>query len=81
MHVSAPLEVLGLGIWAILYQGDQAESPKPGDTWKTIRFNFGAKPVGSPNAEVDAFNGVPVGNGHLTGKNAAPATKPAEAVS
>ena len=54
---------------------------KPGDTWKTIKFNFGAKPVGNPNAEVEAFNGVTAGDGHLTGKNAAPAPKPAEAVS
>ncbi|EDY15788.1 hopanoid biosynthesis associated radical SAM protein HpnH [Chthoniobacter flavus Ellin428] len=54
---------------------------KPGDTWKTIKFNFGAKPVGSPNAEIEAFNGVTAGDGHLTGKNATPAHKPAEAVS
>lgn len=54
---------------------------KPGDMWKTIKFNFGAKPVGSPNAEVDAFNGVTAGDGHLTGKNATPAPKPAEAMS
>jgi hypothetical protein len=41
---------------------------KPGDTWKTIKFNFGKRPVGTPNAEIDAFNGVSAGNGHLTGK-------------
>jgi hypothetical protein len=54
---------------------------KPGDTWKTIKFNFGKKPAGSPHSEVDAFDGVTAGNGHLTGKNAAPAAKPAEVVS
>jgi MoaA/NifB/PqqE/SkfB family radical SAM enzyme len=40
---------------------------KPGDLWKTIKFNFGTKPKGTPEAEVDAFNGVSAGNGHLTG--------------
>jgi MoaA/NifB/PqqE/SkfB family radical SAM enzyme len=44
---------------------------QPGDTWKTIKFNFGAKPqpTGRGN-EIVAFNGVTVGNGHLTGKRA-----------
>jgi MoaA/NifB/PqqE/SkfB family radical SAM enzyme len=40
-----------------------------GDTWKLIRYNFGAKP--QPIAEgskVDAYNGVTTGRGHLTGK-------------
>jgi MoaA/NifB/PqqE/SkfB family radical SAM enzyme len=48
--------------------GLQAER---GDTWKTIRFNFGAKPqpTGCGN-EITAFNGVTSGNGHLTGKQA-----------
>jgi MoaA/NifB/PqqE/SkfB family radical SAM enzyme len=41
---------------------------KPGDTWKNIKFNFGARPLGTPNAEVAAFNGVSAGNGHSTGK-------------
>ena len=42
---------------------------KPGDTWKNITFNFGAKPVGHGEGRlVDAFNGVSAGNGHLTGK-------------
>jgi hypothetical protein len=41
---------------------------KPGDMWKTIKFNFGTKPKGTPDAEVDAFNGVSAGHGHLTGK-------------
>src|SRR5205085_1595860 len=42
-----------------------------GDTWKNIRFNFGAKPkpTGRGN-EITAFNGVTSGNGHLTGKRA-----------
>jgi MoaA/NifB/PqqE/SkfB family radical SAM enzyme len=40
---------------------------KPGDMWKTIKFNFASKPKGDPNSEVDAFNGVSVGQGHLTG--------------
>jgi MoaA/NifB/PqqE/SkfB family radical SAM enzyme len=51
-----------------------------GDLWKTIKFNFGSKPTGTPNAEVDAFNGVTVGQGHLTAKATA-APKSAEAVS
>jgi hopanoid biosynthesis associated radical SAM protein HpnH len=44
---------------------------KRGDTWKTIKFNFGAKPkpTGLGN-EVLAYNGVTSGNGHLTGKRA-----------
>ena len=49
---------------------------RPGDTWKTIKFNFGAKPkpVGR-GSEVLAYNGVSSGNGHLTGKHAEPAVK------
>jgi hopanoid biosynthesis associated radical SAM protein HpnH len=44
---------------------------QPGDTWKTIKFNFGARPrpTGRGN-EVLAYNGVTSGNGHLTGKRA-----------
>jgi MoaA/NifB/PqqE/SkfB family radical SAM enzyme len=47
-----------------------------GDTWKTIRFNFGPKPkpAGRGN-EVLAYNGVSSGNGHLTGKHAERAVK------
>jgi hopanoid biosynthesis associated radical SAM protein HpnH len=42
-----------------------------GDTWKTIKFNFGSKPKPSGRgSEVLAFNGVSSGNGHLTGKRA-----------
>lgn len=36
-----------------------------GDTWKTIRFNFGAKPLASGGEQVVAFNGVSAGNGHM----------------
>ena len=49
---------------------------QPGDTWKTIKFNFGPKPAGTPNADVEAFNGVTAGKGHLTGSKTA--AKPAE---
>jgi MoaA/NifB/PqqE/SkfB family radical SAM enzyme len=47
-----------------------------GDTWKTVRFNFGAKPkpTGKGN-EITAYNGVTSGNGHLTGTKAAPAAQ------
>ena len=42
-----------------------------GDTWKTVKFNFGSKPKPSGRgSEVLAFNGVSSGNGHLTGKSA-----------
>jgi hopanoid biosynthesis associated radical SAM protein HpnH len=44
---------------------------QPGDTWKTVKFNFGPrpKPTGRGN-EVAVYNGVTSGNGHLTGKRA-----------
>jgi hopanoid biosynthesis associated radical SAM protein HpnH len=42
-----------------------------GDTWKTIKFNFGAKPKATGRGnEIAAFNGVSSGNGHLTGTRA-----------
>jgi MoaA/NifB/PqqE/SkfB family radical SAM enzyme len=42
-----------------------------GDTWKTVKFNFGAKPKPTRRGnEIAAFNGVSSGNGHLTGKKA-----------
>jgi hopanoid biosynthesis associated radical SAM protein HpnH len=45
-----------------------------GDTWKTIKFNFGARPKSQGRGnEIAAFNGVSSGNGHLTGKRAAEA--------
>jgi MoaA/NifB/PqqE/SkfB family radical SAM enzyme len=47
-----------------------------GDTWKTIKFNFGSKPKpAGRGSEVLAFNGVSSGNGHLTGNRAEPAVK------
>src|SRR6476660_7422059 len=50
--------------------GLQAER---GDTWKTIKFNFGAKPTpAGRGSEVFAFNGVSSGKGHITGKRAEP---------
>ena len=47
-----------------------------GDTWKTVRFNFGPKPrpTGKGN-ELAAYNGVTSGNGHLTGKKVEPAAQ------
>lgn len=47
-----------------------------GDTWKTVRFNFGAKPkpTGKGN-EITVYNGVTSGNGHLSGKKAEPAAQ------
>jgi MoaA/NifB/PqqE/SkfB family radical SAM enzyme len=47
-----------------------------GDTWKTVRFNFGPKPkpTGRGN-ELTAYNGVTSGNGHLTGKKVEPAVR------
>ncbi|HEX4629322.1 MAG TPA: DUF3463 domain-containing protein, partial [Chthoniobacterales bacterium] len=49
---------------------------KRGDTWKTVKFNFGARPkaTGLGN-EIAAYNGVTSGNGHLTGKRAEVAAK------
>ncbi len=42
-----------------------------GDTWKTLKFNFGARPKATgKGSEVLAYNGVTSGNGHLTGKDA-----------
>ena len=42
-----------------------------GDTWKTVKFNFGARPKPTRRgSETVAFNGVSSGNGHLTGKQA-----------
>jgi MoaA/NifB/PqqE/SkfB family radical SAM enzyme len=44
---------------------------QPGDTWKNIHFNFGAKPkMRAEGAAVRAFDGVSAGNGHKTGKPA-----------
>ena len=44
---------------------------QPGDTWKTIKFNFGSRPQATGcGSETVVFNGVTSGNGHLTGKQA-----------
>ncbi len=40
---------------------------KPGDTWKNVKFNFGARPQPVSAEGVEAFNGVSAGKGHLTG--------------
>jgi len=39
-----------------------------GDMWKTIKFNFGARPQPVSADGVEAFNGVSAGNGHSSGK-------------
>ncbi len=45
---------------------------KAGDTWKNIRYNFGAKPKPYlPGLKVKAFNGVSIGKGHLAEAKAA----------
>ncbi|PYJ45101.1 MAG: adenosyl-hopene transferase HpnH, partial [Verrucomicrobia bacterium] len=42
-----------------------------GDTWKTIKFNFGPKPKPTGRgSETIVFNGISSGNGHITGKSA-----------
>src|SRR5438874_4187153 len=47
---------------------------KRGDTWKTLRFNFGPRPKSRGRGnELAAYNGVSSGNGHLTGKRPAAA--------
>ncbi len=44
---------------------------KPGDTWKNISFNFGSRPKPEKRgAHVQAYNGVSIGDGHQTGRNA-----------
>jgi hopanoid biosynthesis associated radical SAM protein HpnH len=45
--------------------------PLPGDTWKTIAFNFGPRPKPRPQgATVQAFDGVSIGNGHKSASTA-----------
>lgn len=46
---------------------------KPGDMWKNIKFNFGARPAPVSADGVEAFNGVTAGKGHLTGAGVKPA--------
>ena len=37
-----------------------------GDTWKNIKYNFGARPAPAANGRsVHAFNGASIGKGHL----------------
>jgi len=49
---------------------------KRGDTWKTVKFNFGARPKATGRGnEIAAYNGVTSGNGHLTGTRAEVAAK------
>ncbi len=43
---------------------------RPGDTWKTVAFNFAARPAPASADGVEAFDGVSAGNGHATGKAA-----------
>lgn len=52
--------------------GALGTNPLPGDTWKNIKYNFGAKP--KPYMEglkVRAFNGASIGKGHLAEAKAA----------
>jgi len=45
---------------------------QPGDTWRNIRYNFGAKPRPYyAGRQVKAFNGVSIGKGHLAEAKAA----------
>jgi MoaA/NifB/PqqE/SkfB family radical SAM enzyme len=45
---------------------------KSGDTWKNIKYNFGAKPKPvAEGAEVNAYTGVSCGNGHISGQKKA----------
>jgi MoaA/NifB/PqqE/SkfB family radical SAM enzyme len=42
---------------------------QPGDTWKNIKFNFAPRPKRCSSGEtIQAFNGVTIGNGHLSAK-------------
>jgi hypothetical protein len=50
---------------------------RPGDMWKTIKYNFGPRPAPVADAShVDAFNGVSTGRGHLTGAKQASKPQP-----
>jgi MoaA/NifB/PqqE/SkfB family radical SAM enzyme len=55
---------------------------QPGDNWKNIKYNFGAKPKPvrySPELEKRAYNGVTSGKGHLSEAKAAIASPAAGA--
>ena len=55
---------------------------QPGDTWKNIRYNFGARPKPyHAGRQVNAFNGASVGKGHLAQAKAAIKTGLADAKS
>jgi MoaA/NifB/PqqE/SkfB family radical SAM enzyme len=54
------------------YDPSGALSPKLSDSWKNMRYNFGAKPKPYlAGAKVNAFNGVSIGKGHLAEAKAA----------
>ncbi len=54
--------------------GALGTDPRPGDTWKQIKFNLGPRPRPfRPGARVDAFNGHSAGKGHQSRKDPAPA--------
>lgn len=51
---------------------------QPGDNWKNLRYNFGARPKPNPlGHQIDAFNGVSKGKGHKTGSKP-PSLDPAQ---
>lgn len=52
--------------------GALGTNAQPGDTWKNIKYNFGARPKPYLQGKnVNAFNGVSVGKGHLAEAKAA----------
>ena len=54
------------------YDPSGALSPKISDSWKNMKYNFGAKPKPYyAGANVNAFNGVSIGKGHLAEAKAA----------
>lgn len=54
------------------YDPSGALSPKISDSWKNMRYNFGAKPKPYfAGLKVNAFNGASIGKGHLAEAKAA----------
>jgi MoaA/NifB/PqqE/SkfB family radical SAM enzyme len=54
------------------YDPSGALSPKLSDSWKNMRYNFGAKPKPYfAGLKVNAFNGASIGKGHLAEAKAA----------
>ena len=50
---------------------------KPGDMWKTIKYNFGPRPAAVADAShVNAFNGASAGSGRQSGMKPAPEPQP-----